>query len=80
MTTFNCTGNSFDTFEDIPDEVLEQYDSAAEAFLEHECGAELGAPGKTGMGHVGVVSSDFWCDECGTHYTAAEARTKARKQ
>ena len=38
MTTFNCTGNIFDTSEDIPDEVLEQYDSAAEAFLEHEWG------------------------------------------
>lgn len=79
MTTFNCDGNPHDSLE----ELIEQCDDEAEAyrrFIEDECGNEIEVQGKTGMGHVGVVGAEVWCDECGKHYTASETRAKARNQ
>ena len=80
--TFNCTGKPWDLFTDIPDDVFENsdYESKAWMWYETECGNELEVRGSTGMAHVGMVAADFWCDECGEHYTAAESRAKWRNQ
>lgn len=75
---FECDGMLYDTFEEIPDD--HEYDSKAEAMLNETCENTLEVPSKTGMAHVGVPASDFWCDECGKHYTASEAKAKARNQ
>lgn len=78
-TTFKCEGNVYDSIEEAMEDGYDEGE-AVEAVLTETCDAELEVPGRTGMAHIGVTASDFWCDECGRHYTASQAKAKYRKQ